>query len=90
MATGTPIPPRIRDAAIRQFTATWHTYRTVSDAVVDVAEAHELGRTTLQEWLMAAELWLSPRRRVVWLEEENAALRAKLAQCQCHRPGSTR
>lgn len=90
MATGSPIPALIREAAIRQFMATWQDYPTVSAAVVEVAQMHEVGRTTLQEWLMADDLWPSPRRRVVWLEREIARLQEQLARCQCGESGRRR
>lgn len=83
MATGTPTPPEVRAAAMRDFVTRWRTYATVSAAVIATAQEHGIGKTTLRDWLVEEDLWPSPQRRVAWLEQENTELRRVLSTCQC-------
>lgn len=72
----------VKEQAMQEFEDTWLDYTSPTAAAVDVARRFDVGKTTLVDWLRAADRW--PTQRVTSLEREIMRLRGMVRELGGH------
>lgn len=72
----------VKEQAMQEFDDTWLDFTSPTAAAVHVARRFDVGKTTLVDWLRAADRW--PTQRVASLEREIMRLRGIVKELGGH------